>query len=182
MATRLAIPGYEPSEAQRLADALRTSTIHTASTLGGRLPHAHEASSMALPTIEDVEIEEQHTEDFLISPSGQQRAAKRAEHRLVSRYRDYMAAKGLAVGRKNYVPAGAIRPIFSDVWIEARQALIEAKNSDDRDAIRHAIGQLYDYRRFHKSSVNLAVLLPLEPRGEHLDSAAKCRDRSSMAR
>jgi hypothetical protein len=58
-------------------------------------------------------------------------------------YRDYMAAKSIAVGRKKYLPAGEVRPICSDVWVEDRRALIEAKNSDSRDAIRQAIGQLY---------------------------------------
>src|SRR5437016_1766079 len=42
---------------------------------------------------EDVDIEQQHTETYMYIPSGQPRAAERAEQRLVLRYRDYMAAK-----------------------------------------------------------------------------------------
>jgi hypothetical protein len=39
-----------------------------------------------------------------------------------------MAARGVAVGRKRYMPAGEVRPLYSDAWVEDRRALIEAKN------------------------------------------------------
>jgi hypothetical protein len=121
------------------------------------------------PVMEDVDIEQQHTETFMISPSGEPRPAERAEQKLVLRYRDYMAGKGIIVRRKKYLPAGEVRPIYSDAWVEDRRALIEAKNSDSRDALRQAIGQLYDYRRFHEAAVRLAVLLPYQPNAERLD-------------
>ena len=50
-----------------------------------------------------------------------------------------------------------------------RNALIEAKNSDNRGNLRQAIGQLYDYRRFHQSPISLAVLLPYQPAVERLN-------------
>jgi hypothetical protein len=109
---------------------------------------------MTAPVVEDVDIEQQHTERFMVNPSGEPREAERAEHQPVLRYRDYMAAKGITVGRKKYQPAGQDRPIYSDLWVEDRQAPIEAKNSDSRDAIRQAIGQLYDHRRFHEPPVS----------------------------
>jgi hypothetical protein len=118
---------------------------------------------------EDVEIERQHTEGYIVNPTGQPRAAERAEQRLVLRYRDYMARKGVHVGRKLYRPAGEVRPIYSDIWVEERRALIEAKNSDDRDAVRQAIGQLYDYRRFHEPHIFVAVLLPYKPGADRLN-------------
>ncbi len=127
------------------------------------------------PVVSDVDIEQRHTETFTVNPSGATRQAFRAEQKLVLEYRDYLAAKGILARRKKYVPAGEIRPIYCDVWIEDRHALIEAKNSDDRDALRQAIGQLYDYRRFHESPVNLAVLLPYKPSGDRkelLDSVS----------
>lgn len=123
----------------------------------------------AEPMMEDVEIEQQHTEAFPVSPTGESRVAERAEQKLVLRYRDFMAAKGVTVRRKKYLPAGEVRPLYSDAWVEDRHALIEAKNSDSRDAIRQAIGQLYDYRRFHEPPVSLAVLLPYPPNAERLD-------------
>jgi hypothetical protein len=121
------------------------------------------------PTTEDVDIEQQHTETFMVTPSGESGPAERAEQRLVLCYRDYMAAKGIRVRRKRYWPAGEVRPIYSDVWVENRRALIEAKSSDSRGALRLAIGQLYDYRRFHQPPVRLAVLLPYKLSSERLD-------------
>jgi hypothetical protein len=121
------------------------------------------------PVIDDVDIEWQHTEVFIVSHSPEPRTVERAEQKLVLRYRQYMEAKGVTVRRKRYVAAGEVRPMYSDIWVEARRALIEAKNSDGRDAIRQAIGQLYDYRRFHQPPVHLAVLLPYEAIGDRLD-------------
>ncbi len=121
------------------------------------------------PAMEDVDIEQQHTETYMVCPSGEPRAAERAEQGLVRRYRDYMAVQGIEVRRKKYLPAGEVWPIYSDAWVEDRHALIEAKNSDSRDAIRQAIGQLSDYRRFHQPPVRLAVLLPYPPKAERLD-------------
>jgi hypothetical protein len=72
------------------------------------------------------------------------------------------------VRRNRHLPSGKIRPIFSDAWVEIRRALIEAKNSDNRKAVRQAIGQLYDYRRFHEPPVHLAVLFPYQLNADRL--------------
>jgi hypothetical protein len=122
----------------------------------------------ATPTIDDVPIEDQHTERYMQTPSGETREADRAEARLVHRYQAHLAAKGVTVTRKRY-RAGAVRPMFCDLWVEDLRALIEAKNSDAREALRMAIGQLYDYRRFHEPPVRLAVLLPHPPNHDGLD-------------
>jgi hypothetical protein len=120
------------------------------------------------PVVEDVPIEQQHTERFMVSPSGESREAERAEQSLVLLYRDYMASKGITVIRRRYLPIGQVRPIYCDAWVEERNALIEAKNSDSREALRQAIGQLYDYRRFHQPPVLLALLLPYRPNRDGL--------------
>lgn len=119
--------------------------------------------------IEDVDIEWQHTETYIVSCSHEPRTAERAEPRLVLQYREHMNAQGIDVRRKRYFPQG-VRPLYSDIWVEARNVLIEAKkNSDSRESLRQAIGQLYDYRRFHEPSVHLAVLLPYKATGDRLD-------------
>jgi hypothetical protein len=74
-----------------------------------------------------------------------------------------------------YLPAGEVRPIYSDLWIEARRALIEAKNSDGRDSVRQAIGQLYDYGRFHEPPVNLAILFPYKTNKDRVDLLKSAR-------
>jgi hypothetical protein len=120
------------------------------------------------PVVEDVPIEQHNTETFVVNPSAEPRQAHRAEQKLVHRYSSHMSAQGITVVRRKYLPAGEVRPIFSDAWVEARNVLIEAKNSDSRDAIRQAIGQLYDYRRFHASPPRLAALLPYPPVADRL--------------
>jgi hypothetical protein len=146
------------------------SRLHSeAAAIRARLEEGVIQPAKARSEIEDVDIEQQHTETFMVSPSGVQRLTERAEQKLVLRYRDYMATKGVAVRRKRYLPKGEVRPIYSDVWVQDRRALIEAKNSDSREALRQAIGQLFDYRRFHEPPVHLAVLLPYRPTAERLD-------------
>lgn len=140
-----------------------------AEAIRARLQEGVLRPAMSQARAEDVEIEQQHTETFIVSPSGEPRTAERAEQKLVLVYRDYMAAKGIEVRRKKYVPAGEVRPIFSDAWIGSLSVLIEAKISDGRDQLRQAIGQLYDYRRFHTPPVRLAVLLPYQPIPERMD-------------
>ena len=51
-----------------------------------------------------------------------------------------------------------------------------AKNSDGREALGMAIGQLYDYRRFHEPPVCLAILLPHRP---NRDALTCCKARVS---
>lgn len=144
--------------------------LHTeAAAIRARLDEGAIGPATLQATTEDVEIEQQHTETYMTTPSGEPRPAQRAEQRLVLRYRGYMVAKGVRVCRGKYLPVGEVRPIFSDVWVPDRHALIEAKNSDSRDDLRQAIGQLYDYRRFHQPPIRLAVLLPYAPRPERLE-------------
>lgn len=140
-----------------------------ARALRAQLEHGIIVPASAEARIDDADIEQQHIESYQVSPSGQPRSAVRAEQRLVHRYRDHMKPRGIDVRRKRYVPAGEIRPLYSDAWIEELQLLVEAKNSDSREAMRQAIGQLYDYRRFHQPHPHLAVLLPYKPNADRLD-------------
>jgi hypothetical protein len=50
--------------------------------------------------------------------------------------------------------------------------LVEAKGSVSRDAIRHAVGQLMDYRRFADNAAKLAVLVPERARPDLLNLLA----------
>ena len=60
-------------------------------------------------------------------------------------------------------PKGEAKPLFTDLYDATDHVLIEAKGSVTREAIRMAIGQLADYRRFlHEPAC--AILLPSKPR------------------
>jgi hypothetical protein len=52
----------------------------------------------------------------------------------------------------------------SDVYDATRNNLLEGKGTVTRDAIRMAIGQLADYRRFIEPRPSCAVFLPKRPR------------------
>ena len=114
----------------------------------------------------DVPIERQNTEWYVTHPSGEPSQRERAEQALVLRYAAYMGERGVEVTRRRYRPAGEICPIYCDAWVPALTLLVEAKNSDSRINVRSAIGQLYDYRRFHETPPMLAVLLPYQPLGD----------------
>jgi hypothetical protein len=60
---------------------------------------------MTQPLVEGVDTEQQCTETFMTNPAAESLPAKRAEQKLVLRSRDYMAAKGITVRRKRYLPA-----------------------------------------------------------------------------
>jgi len=59
------------------------------------------------------------------------------------------------------LPGGSF--IQADLYVPEERVLIEAKASADRNHIRFAIGQLFDYRRFVERGVRTAILLPRRP-------------------
>ncbi|GHJ30256.1 hypothetical protein TPA0910_46890 [Streptomyces hygroscopicus subsp. sporocinereus] len=119
--------------------------------------------------VEDVEIEKHQTERMLVNSKGEAREAERREAPLVGAYCDYLVERGHTVTRKKIVPAGEVRALYTDLFDTTDQVLIEAKGSVSREAVRMAIGQLYDYRRYIKPTPSLAVLLPSRPRQDLID-------------
>ncbi|MGW3568568.1 restriction endonuclease [Streptomyces sp. NPDC000941] len=119
--------------------------------------------------VEDVDIEKQHTERMVISPKSEEREAERREAPLVAKYKGHLEGQGHTVTRKKITPAGEAKPLFTDLHDTTDNVLIEAKGSVTREAIRMAIGQLYDYRRYIKPTPSLAVLLPSRPREDLIE-------------
>jgi hypothetical protein len=118
---------------------------------------------------EEVPIERAMTERFFVNPNRQEYEAERREQALVKEFEDYLRAKAHDVFRLKVVPPGEQRPIFCDLVDRTTNVLVEAKGSVARDPIRHAIGQLMDYRRFADNAATLAVLVPERPRADLLD-------------
>ena len=114
--------------------------------------------------VEEVPFDEQWTERAFVAPSRQAAGAERREQELVLAYRDHLLSRGHEVGRLKIVPPGEAKPLFSDLIDRSTNTLFEAKGTVERGAIRMAIGQLLDYRRFLTPSPRLAVLLPSRPR------------------
>ena len=117
------------------------------------------------PTVEQVSVEEQHTERAFVTPNREPYALERAEASLVLRYRLYLQGQGHTVTRLRVIPAGEAAPLYSDLSDETDAELIEAKASVTRDQIRHAVGQLLDYGRFVEARAR-TVLVPSRPRDD----------------
>jgi hypothetical protein len=121
---------------------------------------------LAGPAAEEVPIEQQQTERAYVAPSHEPYEAERREQRLVLDLEAHLRRLGHAVSRQRLLPEGEARPLFTDLYDATTGTLVEAKGSVERNAIRMAIGQLADYRRFIDNGApnHVAVLLPSRPR------------------
>jgi hypothetical protein len=119
-------------------------------------------------TVAEVPIERQWTEKVFVAPSHEEWEAERREQKLVAELEAHLARLGHDVFRLKIVPEGEAKPIFCDLRDVTADTLVEAKGSVTRDAIRMAIGQLADYRRFVGKETTPAVLLPERPRPDLL--------------
>jgi hypothetical protein len=108
------------------------------------------------------------TEQF-VTGAIQQRTAERRESILVAAYRAYRQRRGLGpLKRLKIKPPGETQSLYSDLYDPQTSLVIEAKGTVTRDAIRMAIGQLFDYGRF-VDDARLALLLPEPPRKDLQD-------------
>lgn len=111
----------------------------------------------------NVPLEAGQVEGYVVAQPAAVRQAVRAEARLVRDYVDQLSGKGDRIYRKEIlVPGGGEARMYSDVFNETRDQLVEAKASTARNDVRMAIGQLADYGRF-VSSARRAILLDSRP-------------------
>ena len=136
-------------------------------------PPSVEATDSAIAAddeVTDVPIEEQHSERHFINPTTERTEAERREATLVIGFTSYLVRKGHAGTRKRIRPKGEAKPLYTDVYCKSLNLLIEAKGSVERGAIRMALGQLADYRRF-LDAPRCAILLPSKPSDDLLNLA-----------
>ena len=115
-------------------------------------------------TVEDVPTEAHETERYFMGNAGEPSESERREAALVKAYELHSRQGGRRMLRKRINVAGEVKPLFCDLWDPTSALLIEAKGSTSREAVRMAVGQLLDYRRFIEPRPELAVLLPERPR------------------
>lgn len=159
-------PWYETDAPESGGKELRKVIVFRVRPLDHEPPTHPAASAESHGTATSVSVEAQHTETYVQVTEAASRTVERIEQSLVLSYRDVLAAKGHQVARRKYQPDEYAKPLFSDLFDETSNTLIEAKGSVARHAIRMAIGQLADYHRFEDPDVSLAVLLPERPRAE----------------
>jgi hypothetical protein len=129
------------------------------------------AEVLAGPAKTNVPIERLQTEKAYVAPSHEPYEAERREQQLVLRLEEHLRGIGREVCRHRILPAGEARPLFTDLYDATIGMLVEAKGTVERNAIRMAVGQLADYRRFIDNGHpnHLAVLVPAEPRDDLCD-------------
>ncbi len=132
-------------------------------------PSKSELDQLLARRVEAVPVELQWTERTFVEPSREPYEAERREQKLVLAFQGYLEKLGRNVVRLKIVPEGEAKPLFCDLIDRSTNTLYEAKGTIERGAIRMAIGQLIDYRRFVEPRPKLAVLLPAEPRKDLQD-------------
>lgn len=127
------------------------------------------------PVRVDVPVEQQQTEKAYVNPNREPFEAERREGKLVLALEQHLLSLGHHVTRQRFLPPGEARPIITDLFDATTGTLVEAKGSVGRDAVRMAIGQLFDYRRFFGPGElnHIAALFPRKPRADLCDLLAE---------
>jgi hypothetical protein len=120
----------------------------------------HPVVAPAVDRLVEVAIEEQNTERVYVQPNHELYEAGRREQKLVRAYVAFMAARGSRIIRHRMQPNGEAKPTLWDLYKATRNHLVEQKGTATREAIRMAIGQLADYRRFLTPRLRCAAWLP----------------------
>jgi hypothetical protein len=129
-------------------------------------PTSKLADVLTGPSRKDVPIEQQHTEKAYVSPASEPYESDRREQRLVLALEGHLRSLGHNIVRQQLLPPGEARPLLTDLFDATIGMLVEAKGTVERGAIRMAIGQIADYKRFFGEGQpdHLAILVPSEPR------------------
>ncbi len=162
-------PYYE-TEAPETGDGplRRVYVFKFHATNDGRRGPRSKLDGLLEPGVSEVAVENRWTEKSFVNPSAEEYEAERREQALVLALEAYLRRLGHEAARLKIVPPGERRPIFCDLYDKTGGVLIEAKGTVAREALRMAIGQLYDYRRFAPPETRIAVLIPEEPRSDLL--------------
>ena len=101
-------------------------------------------------SVAEVAVESSNTEKAIVEPSREPYEAERKEAKLITDFIAWSRRAGREFKRLKIVPKGEGKPIFSDLYSKKSRQLIEAKGSVSRDAIRMAIGQIYNYEELRR--------------------------------
>lgn len=89
---------------------------------------------------------------------------RRAELELVHAFASWLeAVHGYKSSGLNIPYALGAKPLRADLYVTSENLVVEAKANTSREALRTALGQLLDYRRFLHPTPSLMVLTPEEP-------------------
>lgn len=112
------------------------------------------------PRTERKPIEAQHVLEYEVGPT-ESTFASRTESELVQRFAAWLEAEGSSVSSHHH--RAGVAPLRTDLCDDTERRVWEAKGTTSRSAIRMAVGQLLDYRRFEDDEWSIGVLVPREP-------------------
>ncbi len=161
-------PWYETDAPETGGGPLRKVIVFRLDPVDTSAPAASQskiANVLTANEVQQVAIEEQHTEKSYVEPDRQPYEAERRESALVQSLATHLRGRDHRVCRLQIVPKGEFKPLYTDLYDETTRALIEAKGSVTRENIRMAIGQLADYARFVPTACKV-ILLPSRPRAD----------------
>ena len=118
-------------------------------------------STVVTAHVQNVPIEALHSESHVAETPQEVYERSRREALLVQAFCDFLTTRGHRAVRKQITREPGVL-LYTDVFVEDLNLLVEAKGSVDRKEFRMAIGQLVDYRRFLKAPT-CAILLPAKP-------------------
>lgn len=119
-------------------------------------------------TPDGVPLERASADTYVVSASDSRNAVRR-EQRLVDRFERFLISSGHSAKRWRITTKSGV-VLFTDVFDETSRVLYEAKGSSSREALRMAIGQVLDYRRYLRATLDgVALLLPRFPDHEMID-------------
>ncbi|GAA2164847.1 MULTISPECIES: hypothetical protein [Glycomyces] len=131
-------------------------TTYTETHPGPLLDPIDEASSKL------IELEKNSAGEFIRRATSEMKIERR-EGALVDRFEEFLAKRQHVAKRWFVSPRGHRRGFQTDLFDDTANVLYEAKGKADRNSVRMAIGQLFDYRRSIEPSPLLAILLPEAP-------------------
>jgi hypothetical protein len=94
---------------------------------------------------------------------------ERREGALVDRFEAFLGEQQHVAKRWFVSPRGHRSGFQTDLFDVTDHVLYEAKGKADRNSVRMAIGQLFDYRRSIEPTPLLAILLPEAPKPDVRD-------------
>ncbi|MEV0593156.1 hypothetical protein [Nonomuraea cavernae] len=145
-------------------------------TTQDQIPPAPRTTALRVPaeeTTSKLVAPETNTKFRSRRPAVPKTEAQRREAQLTDDYMAYLKTQHHVVERFQIKIKGLTSTFFTDIYDSTANILYEAKSSSSRDAVRMAIGQLFDYRR-HVLPIEplLAILLPAEPHNDLQDLLA----------
>ena len=114
------------------------------------------------PNVNDIEAVRKP--EFIRLLKARELLSSRTEAKLVIALADWLKEnRGLLSSGMTIPYTPESRPLRVDMFVPDRRLLVEAKSTTAREAIRLAIGQLLDYRRYFQPVPRVALLTPSRP-------------------